>query len=84
MCVLNALQFVHVETGQNSEKKVAVVQMTAHQCICRQDSSLIRQVLSDPEIMHLNEIGLTNIADMITKGKISIKPETQALFTTAY
>ena len=77
---LNALQFAHVETGQTSEKRVAVVQTTVHQSICQQDSSLIRQVLSDPpEIMHFNEEGLTNIADIITKGKISIKTDTQVL-----
>ena len=66
------MQFVHVETGQTSEKRVAVVQMTAHQGMCPQDSSFIRQVHSDPpEITHLNEASLTNIADIISKGKIS-------------
>ena len=44
---------------------------------------MIRQVLSNlPEITPLNEVGLTNIADMITKGKISIKPVTRFLTTT--
>ena len=77
---MNTLQFMHVETGQTSEKRIVVVQMTAHQGICQQDSSLIHQVLSDPpEITHLNEAGLTNIVDIITKGKISIKPDTQVL-----
>ena len=79
--VLNTLQFAHVETGQTSEKTLAVVQKTAHQSICCQDSSLICQVLSDPpEITHSNEAGLQNIADMI-KGKISIKPDTRVLAT---
>ena len=55
-CVLNTLQITHVDTGQTSEKIVVVVQMTARQDICHQDSSLIRQVLSDPpEITYLNE-----------------------------
>ena len=67
-CVLNTLQFSHVETGQTSEKRVAVVKTTAHQSIYHQDSSLICQVLSDPpEIMHLHEAGLSNIADLITE-----------------
>ena len=59
---------VHVETLKTSEKRAAVVQTTAHQGICRQNYSLIRQVLSDlPEITQLNEAGLTNIT-VITKG----------------
>ena len=80
-CVLNTLQFVHVETRQTSEKRDAVVQTTTHQDICHQDSSLIRQIQSGPpEIMHLNEASLTNIVDMISKGKISIKRDNDALY----
>ena len=33
-CVLNTMQFVHVENGQTPEQRVAVVEMTAHQGIC--------------------------------------------------
>ena len=38
--VLNTLQFAHVETGQTSEDRVAVIKATTHQGISRQDSSL--------------------------------------------
>ena len=62
------LQFVtilpsmHVETGQTSEKRVAVLQTTAHQGICCQDSSLASQVLSNPPgITHLDEASVANI-----------------------
>ena len=73
-CILHTLQFADIETGQTSEKTVAVVETTAYQGICCQESSLIRQVLSGlPEIIHLNKPSLINIADMISKGKISIK-----------
>ena len=68
-CILLTLQFAHVETGKTPEEKVAVIKVTTHQGINRQDSSLICQILIDlPEIMHLNEGCLTNIADMIRKG----------------
>ena len=54
---------------------MTVTKLTIHQGINRQDSSLLSQVLSNPpEITNLNEAGLTNIADMISKGEISIKP----------
>ena len=54
-CVLNTMQFVLVETAQTSEKSVVVVQMTTHQGIFREDSSLVHQILSYlPEIPHLN------------------------------
>ena len=70
---MNALQFVHVQTGQTSEKRCAVVQMS-HQGICHQEGSLIYQILSDPpEIMHLNEASITNIAEMISIQKITIR-----------
>ena len=49
-------------------ERVAVIKVTTHQGISRQDSSLISQVLSDPpEITNLNEACLTNIADIIIK-----------------
>ena len=68
-CVLNALQFAHVETGQTPEERVAVIKATTHQGISCQDSSLISQVQSNsPEITNLNEC-LTNFADMIRKGE---------------
>ena len=56
-------------------KIVAVIKATTHQGISCQDSSLISQILS--EVTHLNEAYLTNIADMISKGEISIKPDTK-------
>ena len=34
MCILNRRECAHVETGQTSEKRVAVVQMTTDQGIC--------------------------------------------------
>ena len=78
--VLNTLQFAHVETGQIPEQRVAVIKATTHQGISRQDSSLISQILSNrPEVMHLNEACLTNMVDMISKGEISIKPDTKVL-----
>ena len=67
-CVLNTLQFAHVGTGQISEERVAVSKETTHQGIGHQDSSLICQIPSNPpEITHLNEGSLTNIADMISE-----------------
>ena len=49
--------------------------------ICHKDSSLICQMLSNPlSITHLNETSLTNIADMISEGKISIKPDSKVLY----
>ena len=69
-CVLNTLQFAHLETGQTPEERVAVIQVTTHQGISHQDSSLISQVLSNPpEIMNLNEACLADIVDMIIKGE---------------
>ena len=71
---------MHIETGQTSEKRVAVVQMSTHQDICCQESCLISQILSNPpEILHFNETSLANIVDMISKGEISIKPATKFL-----
>ena len=32
-CVLNTLEFAHVETGQTPEERVAVIKATAHQDI---------------------------------------------------
>ena len=46
-CVLNTLQFVHVETGQILAERVAVIKATIHQGISRQDSGLISQILSN-------------------------------------
>ena len=52
-CNLNTLQFMHVETGHTSEKRIAVVQTTTHLVIYRQHSSLVCQILSDLlELMH--------------------------------
>ena len=79
-CVLNTLQFVHVETGQTPEERVAVINVTTHQGISRQDSSLISQVLSNPpEITNLNEACLTNIEEMISKGEIRHQGSLQQL-----
>ena len=75
------MQFAHVETGQTPEERVAVIQATTHQGISYQDSHLISQVLSKPPgITNLNDAGLTNIADMVSKGDISIKPDTKVLY----
>ena len=80
-CVLNTLQFAHVETGHTPEEKVAAITTTTHQGISCRYSSLISQVLSNPpEITYLNEACLTSIADMISIGKISIKPDTKVLY----
>ena len=80
-CVLNTLQFEHVETGQTPEETVAVIKATTHQGISRQDSSLLSQVLSNlPEITNLSEACLINVADMISKGEISIKSDTKVLY----
>ena len=77
-CVLNTLQ---VENGQTPEEWVAKV--TTHQGISLQDSSIICQILSNPpEITHLNEGCLTDTANMISKGKISIKPDTKVLYNS--
>ena len=77
--MLNTLYFAHVETGQIPEERVAVITATAHQGISCQDS-LISQVLSNPpEITNLNEACLTNIANVISKGEICIKPDTKVL-----
>ena len=83
-CVLNTLKFVHVETGQTPEKRVAVIKAISHQGISGQDSSLISQVLSNlPEITNLNEACLTNSVDMISKGEIMIKSDTKVFKTNA-
>ena len=67
------------------EEKVSVVKMTTHQGICRQDSSLICQILSNlPEITRLNETTFSNYADMISKGKISIKSDTKVLYNNCW
>ena len=84
-CVLNALQFAHVETGQTPEERVAAIKATAHRGISLQDSNLICQVLSNlPEITKLNEACLTNIADMISSGEIKIKPDTTVLYNNCW
>ena len=55
-CVLNTLQFAHVDSGQTPIERVAVIKVTTQQGISHQDSSLINQVLSNPpEIKNLNE-----------------------------
>ena len=73
--ILNTLQFAHVETGHTPEERVAVIRATAHQSMDHQDNSLICQILSNPpEITHLNETWLANIADIISKGEIGMKP----------
>ena len=59
-CVLNKLQFAHVETRQTPEERVAVIKASTPQHISSQESSLNSQVLSNlPEIMNLNEACLT-------------------------
>ena len=75
----NPSKCAHVETGQTPEERFAVIKVTTHQGIsCRQDSSLISQILSNlPEVSHLNKACLTNIVDMISKEEISIKPDTK-------
>ena len=84
-CVLNKLQFVHVETGQTPEERVGVIKATTPPGISHQDSSLISQILSNPiEITHLNKACLTNIVNMISKGEISIKPDTKALYNNCW
>ena len=84
-CVLNILQFSYVETGQTPEERVAVIKSTTLQGICRQDSSLSCQILSNPpELTHSNEACLTHIADMIRKGGISIKPDIGVLPFSVY
>ena len=84
-CLLNALQFAHAETGQTPEERVAVIKVTTHQCISHQDSSLISQVLSNPpKITNLNKACLTNIADMVSKGEIRIKPDTKVLHNNCW
>ena len=84
-CVLNTLLFAHFETGQTLEERVAVIKATGHQGIGCQDSSLISQVLSNPpEITNMNETCLTNFADMISKGEISIKPDTKVLYNNCW
>ena len=61
------------------------VKVSNHQGIGSQDSSLISLVLSNlPGIMHLNEACLTNIAYMISKGKISVKPDTKVLYDNCW
>ena len=53
-CILNTLQFVHVENGQTPEERVAVIKLTTHQGIACKDSSLICQRLSNPpEIINI-------------------------------
>ena len=47
-CILNTLQFAHVETRQTPAERVAVIKGTTHQGISQQDSSLICQILSNP------------------------------------
>ena len=83
-CVLNTLQFADVETGQTPEERAAVMKVTTHQGINCQDGNLISQILSSPpDIMHLNETSLINMADMISKGEISINSDPRLFLTTA-
>ena len=80
-CVLNTLQFTHVETGKIPEERVAVIKATNHQGIYHQKNSLNCQKLPNlPQITHLDEACLTNIADMISNEAISIKPDTKILY----
>ena len=84
-CVLNTLQFAHVETGQTPEERVVVIKATTHQGISCQDSSLISQILfNPPEITHLKEACLKYIVDMISKREISIKPSTKVLYNNCW
>ena len=84
-CVSNTLQFEHVETGQTPEERVAVIKATTHQGIGFHDRSLISHILSKPpEITHLNETCLTNIADIISKGGISVKPDIKVLYNNRW
>ena len=84
-CVMNTLQFAHVETGQTPEERVAVIKVTTYQGIGCQDSSLICQILvNQPKIMHLNEACLTNIADMISEREICIKLDTKVLYNNCW
>ena len=84
-CLLNTLQFVHVETGQIPEERVAVIKASTHQGISCQDISLISQLLSNPpEIRNLNETCLANIADMAQQRKNSIKPDTNVLYNNCW
>ena len=58
---------------------------TRDQGIGYQDSSLISQMLSNPPVItNLNEACLINIADMISKGKINIKPDTKVLYNNCW
>ena len=85
MCFEYTLQFAHVETGQTPEERVAVIKVTTNQDISCQSSSLISQILSNlPEITYLNEACLTYIADMISKGEISIIPDTKVLYNNCW
>ena len=55
-CVLNTLQFAHVDTGKTPQERVAVIKATTHQDISRQDDSPSSQVLCNPpQFMNLNE-----------------------------
>ena len=73
-CVLYTLQLVHVETKQTPEERVVVIKVITHQGISYQNSSLIRQILSNsPEIKYFNKAIFYNFANMISKGEICIK-----------
>ena len=75
---------MHVETGHTPEERVAVIKASTHHGISHQDSSLISQVSNPPEIMNLNKACLTNIVDMMSKGEISIKPDTKVLYNNCW
>ena len=65
-CISGTLEFAHVKTRQTSEERIAIVKVTTHPGICRQDSNLICQILSTlSEIIYLNKTSLSNIVDMI-------------------
>ena len=57
--VLNTLQFVLIETGQTSEQRVTIVQMTTNQGICSKDCHFRSEILSNStEVTHLKELYL--------------------------
>ena len=73
-CVVDTLEFVHVQTSQTSEERITIVKVNTCQRICYKDRSLISQILSNlPEIMQLNETSLKIIVDIISDKNIRIK-----------
>ena len=84
-CVLNTLEFAHVETGQTPKERISLMKVTAYQSISCKNGSIISQVLSNSlEIMNLNEACLTNFADMIRKAESSIKPDTKVFHNNCW